>query len=333
MTMKRLVYLLVLIGLCSASTVAAQPIEAAEVLTDTVAGALAPVIERSDVDWVIWRTERALEVGVPCCWRRDGRGCDLDENNGFNTKRAHDGDEGLLIYVKSDGSAVRAFAPSCPVNALESRVLWLDGVTTAQSAEWLRSRLAASTAIDDDLLAVLAMHAHEPVTGWLETYALEGPESRAEDAVFWLGHGRGVAGHQALLRLLDRLSPGEVRREIAFALGQSSAPGALDSLIDLARHDDDADMRKEAVFWLAQEAGARATAAIGDSVAEDPDLEVKRAAVFALGQLPTEQGVPRLIALVRDHPSAVIRKEALFWLGESGDERALDFIVDVLESE
>ncbi len=42
--------------------------------------------------------------------------------------------------------------------------------------------------------------------------------------------------------------------------------------------------------------------------------------------------MPLLIDVARRNRNPAIRKEAIFWLGQSEDERALDFIEEILET-
>lgn len=89
-------------------------------------------------------------------------------------------------------------------------------------------------------------------------------EHTREQALFWLGQGRGPTSE--LVRLYGRLDRPELRRHFAFVLSQRHDEQSLDKLIDMAEHDTDRDVRRQALFWLGQSKDPRALAYIRDLV-------------------------------------------------------------------
>ncbi len=243
------------------------------------------------------------------------------------------GDLRVLLRIQDRRlTEIRTFTSDCRLDAGGLPVYVWEGVEPGQSLDLLTA-LAARDGEDEaeGALVAIAHHGDSEAGQILERIARGELVPRLEEeAVFWLGEARGVAGFEALERLRRDLRDPDVLEQVAFALHLSEAPGALPALIDMARTDPSADVRGNALFWLSQQAGDQAADAIAEASEEDPDLEVKERAIFALSQLPADRGVPLLIRYAQTHDSGEIRKQAMFWLGQSEDPRALDFFEDIL---
>ena len=61
------------------------------------------------------------------------------------------------------------------------------------------------------------------------------------------------------------------------------------------------------------------------------DEEVQEQIVFAYSQLPDDEGVPKLIQVAKTHPDVDVRKKAIFWLGQSGDARASEVLLELVQ--
>ena len=125
-----------------------------------------------------------------------------------------------------------------------------------------------------------------------------------------------------------------VRREIAFALGESHAHAATSPLVDTMVHDKKSSVRGAAAVALGQ---------IGDEAALNPLSQVVtgeggkkkkkksseeefvvRAAVRSLGQIRSRTSVPTLISVLQDETNSIeTRREAATALGSIGDSSAL----------
>jgi hypothetical protein len=114
------------------------------------------------------------------------------------------------------------------------------------------------------------------------------------------------------------------------AISLHADPTADRALISMAHDDPSPNVRGDALFWMAQKAGSKVAAEIAGSIENDPDTQVKKRAVFALAQISNGDGIPKLIEVARTNRNPAIRKEAVFWLGQSHDNRAIQFIEDVL---
>jgi hypothetical protein len=297
--------------------------------------------------WVAWSVPMAAGQGDVCCFeghfagravRR--RGCRLDgRDHGVSISGAEVPDHApgdLTLYALFEGGAmqgVRAYSADCPVDAGDARLVWLDDVVPAQSAD-LMSRQARATqrrGLGDDALVALALHADPTADAALIDLAgRSSPMEVREDAIFWLGQARGDRGYRELARLAAQESDARVLEKVAFSLSQSPVEEAGPTLERLATAHRDSKVREEAIFWMGQRGGAGVAGKLQRVAQEDADLEVRKKAVFALSQLDDGEGVISLVDLVRHGREAAVRKEALFWLGQSDDPRAMESLEALL---
>ena len=309
--------------------------------------------EASEPTWAVYSIPMVEGERLLCCndshsWRARTKSCELEsrERNFVMSSRhgsvpASMTSRDLLVFLRLESDRVsdlRVYSESCPVDAGDTRVVWLEEVAPESSVEMLYRfaagdrLLAGDEDLTEDALMALALHDAPGTDAAVEELA--GPshqEDLREEAIFWLGHMRGRAGYAALDRLLQSEKDAELKEEIAFALTQSPVPEAIDRLEKLARTDSSPEVRGEALFWLAQSGSARASATIVEAIEQDPDQDVREEAIFALSQLPDREGTELLLAIVRDgsRPDG-IRQEALFWLVQSDDDRALDLVSEIL---
>ena len=152
----------------------------------------------------------------------------------------------------------------------------------------------------------------------------------AAHAVLSLPSAEAAALLMPLLKDKDEF----VRREVAFALGESHARAATTSLIDLMVHDKKPSVRGAAAVALGQ---------IGDQTALSPLSQVVtgqgrkkkktrsaeeefvvRSAVRSLGQIRHAASVPTLVSALQDETNSIeTRREAATALGLIGDSSAL----------
>jgi len=253
----------------------------------------------------------------------------------------HDTGDRLLLFARLEGSRLtrlRTFSQDCALEAEGATVIWLTGVSAAESVAFLEPLVHESDLgrkpgkhSGEPALSAIAMHEDAAADAALQRFVAPGqPDRVRQQAAFWLGNARGRAGYLILKGLAQKDSSDDLRRHVTFALSQSSEGEAVDTLIGMARNDSSSRVRSQALFWLAQKAGHKAVGAIRDAIAEDPETEVKRKAVFALSQLPKDEGIPQLIQVARTNRNPEVRKQAIFWLGQSNDPRALSFIEEIV---
>lgn len=302
--------------------------------------------------WVAWSVPMVEGQGEACCYtggsaggRSGRRGCALEKRgHGLTIQGSDEGsaraaaDPGaLVIFARLEAGMPRemkVLSESCPMDAGEARVVWLDGVDPARSVDWLKRQAldgGKRHGAGDEALVALALHGDPRADQALaELSAPATPFDVREDAIFWLGQARGRKGYEQLRRILTDETSAKVLEKVAFSLSQCSVPEAGTALENMARRHPDAEVREEAIFWFGQRGDAGVAAKLLGVAQEDADLEVRKKAVFALSQLEDGDGVTPLLQLVRTGREAAIRKEALFWLGQSDDPRAMESLEALL---
>ena len=131
-----------------------------------------------------------------------------------------------------------------------------------------------------------------------------------------------------------------VRREGAYALGETHSPTAVPALLDTLEHDKSAGARGAAVVALEQIKDLRAVPALmqvlsRQAAGANPFRRIKRSkatgnefvrreAARALGQIGDHRAVPALVAVLSDERTDTdVRREAAQALGTIGDRAAI----------
>lgn len=147
--------------------------------------------------------------------------------------------------------------------------------------------------------------------------------------VIWL---EGVESGKSVSFLYELMGEeASLRQEALMTLALHASPLAAEQLTHLARSHADPDLRGEALFWLAHTDTPQAPEVILRAIEEDASESVREEGVFALSMLPKDRGIPLLLEILRDgsRPTA-IREQAFFWYVQTGDDEALDLIVEIL---
>jgi HEAT repeat protein len=132
---------------------------------------------------------------------------------------------------------------------------------------WLRRLYPSlSDKLRSDVFLAVSQSDSPRASSWLADVVTSDDESEhnREQALFWLGQGRGPTAD--LVRLYSRLDRAELRRHFTFVISQRHDDPALDELIEIAEHDPDRDVRRQALFWIGQSKNPRAAAYIRDLV-------------------------------------------------------------------
>lgn len=337
------------------SLLAQQPrIANARLETRAVSGGLegtlrAILVAQAAAAWVGYAEPIVPGERRSCCWN-EGGGCALEPRAGDRGVTVAspqtvklEGPTHLVVLLRVENhetGKIRTFTPECDLDAGGLPLIWLTGVTPAESIRFLQSiaKSDRGTARDeirmtDSAVAAIALHANPEADQALEELAAPNQrEGLRRQAIFWLGNSRSRRGFEVISRIVREDPSDNIREHAVFALTQSKEPEALSTVVAIAHNDNSARVRGQALFWLAQKAGQKmAESSIRDAIANDPETEVKKRAVFALTQMPNGEGVPLLIQVARTNPNPGVRKQAVFWLGQSRDTRALAFIEDVLK--
>lgn len=172
-----------------------------------------------------------------------------------------------------DGEAIRTLHDLAGDSSLDEEVrgaafiaFGRDNVSDDDVA-WLRRLYPSlSDKLRSDAFLAASQSDSPRASSWLAAVAAspEETEHNREQAMFWLGQGRGPSS--ALIRLYDHLDGAQLRSHLTFVLSQRHDAESLDKLIDIAEHDRDRDVRRQALFWLGQSKDPRALAYIRDLV-------------------------------------------------------------------
>jgi hypothetical protein len=294
--------------------------------------------------WVGYHVAMVKDAGSACCYSDiDGAGsgrsrCDLDSGKGnvvFDDGSRGTGSELSVYWHVENGQAdqIRGFSADCPVRS-EKPIRWIDPVAAADSVAEISRWIGQGAASRQDAtsgMPALALHADENATRALIGFVESASSLKfAEDALFWLGHARGIPGADYVEKVATHDPSANLRRHATFALSRSPVEDAYLRVRRVSRDDKSAEVRGQALFWMAQMKDPRAEADILEALNRDPSPEAREQAVFALSQLDEGVATSALIALVRgDYPRAV-KERALFWLGQAGTDEALAFLDTVL---
>jgi hypothetical protein len=177
------------------------------------------------------------------------------------------------IGTYEDPAATQALRELASDNDLDEDVrgaaiiaLGRDDITDDDVA-WLRELYPRlSPKLRDNVFLAVSRSDSPRASRWLAAVTTDANESvhTREQAMFWLGQGRGPSSD--LVRLYDRLGEPSLRTHYTFVLSQRHDREALDKLIDVAQHDSDKSVRHQALFWLGQSKDPRALAFIRDLV-------------------------------------------------------------------
>jgi hypothetical protein len=252
-----------------------------------------------------------------------------------------DGGNTLVVLARVVGGRVerlRTLDDECPIDAGGQTLVWLAGITPAESVRYLDGLVRDAMTTPDGqrriattAVTAIALHGDPAADAPLDRWVAPGaPESIARHAAGWIGSTRGAHGFATLQARIRAERDPPLRRAFVSALGQTREPATPEALIAIARTDTDPGVRAEAVHWYAVRTPGTALADVMGLITTDSDDQVRRRAVSSLGLLAADTGVPALIQLARTGSSPVIRKEAVSTLGRSADARARAFLEEIV---
>ena len=175
----------------------------------------------------------------------------------------------LTILVRVENGRMdrlQTVTPDCEVDAGGLPVVWLEGVTAAQSAAWLTAQIKSAdmsgqreSRVVRSALAALIWHpGNEP----LETIVAAARDDRRpfvrSQALFWLSQRAGQQAVGAIRNAVENDPETEVKKKAVFALSQLPKSEGVLLLIELAQNNRNREVRKQAMFWLGQSKDPRA---------------------------------------------------------------------------
>jgi len=191
------------------------------------------------------------------------------------------------------------------------------------------------------IIVSLSRMAGDLEPGQVEPFLTEIARDRRSDpeirqyAIISLGR---LGGAKTQVNLLKELATSDEETEILEAavmgLAQLDTPEARDALLSMVRQPGlDEDLRAHALFALGRDGGMR----VEDLVAIHKASESKemRLQVCHLLSMNDDQGaaLEAMLEMARQEEDPRIQQEMVFWLGRFDDERAAEFLLEILEQE
>ncbi len=190
--------------------------------------------------------------------------------------------------------------------------------------------------VDEDLKgqAVFALgQTDDPRAGQiLRDYASRSdvdPEVRAM-AVHGLAQRPSQENAALLKQLFNDVDDPEVRGQILFALSQM--PDAVDGDWLLAIFSDpseDPEIRELALFMAGQSGNVDARV-LSQMYDDTDDTEMKGNILFTLTRVDSDAAFEKMLDIARNEEDPELREQAVFWIGQSGDPRAQDVLLEIL---
>jgi len=192
-----------------------------------------------------------------------------NSNNWTTTKMMLEPATELTVLVRIENGRIdriQTATPDCEIDAGALPVIWLEGISPAQSAAWLTAQIkSAETAgqrtpkiVDSALRALIWHPGDEPIN---TVVALARDDRRPfvrSQALFWLSQRAGQQAVGAIRSAIDNDPETEVKRKAVFALSQLPKDEGVPMLIDIARNNRNREVRRQAMFWLGQSKDPRA---------------------------------------------------------------------------
>jgi HEAT repeat protein len=153
-----------------------------------------------------------------------------------------------------------------------------------------------------------------------------------EAAVLAMGKSQDAAAASTLQDLYASVSNRSIKEQIINSVSKGAdKDAAVAFLIRVAEGDPDRELRQEAIMRLGKSSSARGVEALGRIAnSADADADSQEEAVMAIGKSSHSEAVPMLIQIAKSHPRQEVREAAVRRLSKSGDERAKEFLRQVL---
>jgi HEAT repeat protein len=217
----------------------------------------------------------------------------------------------------------------------EAAVLWLSQVGSEGAVDALVDILATSDdpRIQEKAIFALSQHMSDRAAEVLRSYAMDAskPEHIRQQAIVWISQHEVYSDPQFLIDLYAELDSPELKQMVFVSLARSDGEGAVDWMLERALDsDEDMELRTQALFWAGQ-SGADLTLLEG-LYESGLDREMKEQLIMLYSQRHDEPAaIARLIEIARAETDPELRKAAIFWLGQSGDEDAIQFLLELVE--
>ncbi len=272
-------------------------------------------------------TERALPILRRVLERRDECSAPLRRQAIFvlSQHRPNEVEDLMLEVARQD--------PDPEVQ--QAAVFWLSQVNSERAVDALADILATTDdpELQENAIFALSQHGGARASEILRAYALDSskPERVRENAIFWFSQNPEYSDAKFLIDLYGELESPDLKEHVFFSVAQLSDPAAVDWLLERALDQNEpTELRKQALFWAGQQSSidlGRLSGLYGRLT----DQEMKEQLIFLYSQRSEPEAVDQLIDIARHETDPDLRKKAVFWLGQSGDERAIDFLLELVD--
>jgi hypothetical protein len=175
----------------------------------------------------------------------------------------------ITIMAKLEGGVLRrlrVFTPECDVDAGRVPLVWLDGVTPDDSANWLAGLVRSNesnrdwqTRVVAPAVTALALQTGDAAVRSLVALAKDdGHATIRSRALMSLAERAGQQASAAIASAVQNDPEMDVKRTAVQALGRLPKDEGVPLLIQVARTNGSADVRREAMQRLGQSNDARA---------------------------------------------------------------------------
>lgn len=217
----------------------------------------------------------------------------------------------------------------------EAAVFWLSQVGSERAAAVLAEILESSDnpVLQENAIFALSQHRSDRAGEVLRGYALDSskPERAREKAIFWLSQHPDHADADFLIELYGQLDTPALKEHIFIHLAQLNDPSAANWVLERAMDSgEDPEVRRQALFWAGQQPGLELGRLEG-LYGRLADRGMREQLIYLYAQRDEPERVDRLIEIARVEEDPELRKAAIFWLGQTGDQRAIDFLVELLD--
>jgi len=272
-------------------------------------------------------TDRALPILRRVLQRRDECSAPLRRQAVFvlSQHRPSEVEDIMLEVVRQD--------PDPEVQ--EAAVFWLSQVHSERAVDALAEILSTTDKpeLQENAIFALSQHGGPRAAEILRSYALDPskPERVRENAIFWFSQNPDYADASFLIDLYGELESSDLKEHVFFSVSQLSDPAAIEWILERALDQSESlELRKQALFWAGQHRSVD-LARLSGLYARLSDVEMKEQLIFLYSQRSEPEAVDQLIEIARSETDPELRKKAVFWLGQSGDERAIEFLLELVD--
>jgi HEAT repeat protein len=215
-------------------------------------------------------------------------------------------------------------------------VYWLGRSNNEESINYLKtiSDSAPLNLLSERAVLAISLHDDARVAPLLKNYIRNSPNPRVRSSsVYWLGQ---IGGEQAFLADIVRndVEDKKVRRQAAYAIGQSRDRNALSTLQGLYDSVKDSEVRRSIIGAVGDNQDQDGAFAFLVKVSgSEPDRDVRRAAVRQLGHFERENAVDELMKIYARDSDIEIRRAVLQGLAETKSAKAQARLLEIARSD